>query len=458
MPALVHHQPQMHSQGKGLKKEALLPRRASAFAALSPSTTSRKVPTPATAAPAAGPQFRPPCQQTSLPQTHSQQQQQQHQTWEPVPMSSQQTQQRSTFPPSPFAPPPQHPLHHQHQPQQPTPGPRLALPAEFRKKYILKDELGVGGSGHIFSCVRRDDGKEFAVKLIPTNRIPSNRWVADDEKFGGLIPTEVYIMAKLQHPSLIQFIDYFPGHGIHLIVMELFGSAWKDSPIISEEAARFPVSANQPVRQKAMDLFELLEVRSLNEEESHIIFTQVVDAVNFMLQNGLVHGDIKDENVLVDWPTTPSPPSSQPSTLSTSPTPIPAPRPKAKLIDFGATISLDPAILATTHDFHGTLEFAPPEILLGQFYYPSLADAWSLGVLLYDMVSKGCMPFDTPDDIACPHVRPQPVQASAGCKDILRGLLEKDPKKRMTVEDVVRHPWFLRGPRHAGSSASHGKA
>ena len=265
-------------------------------------------------------------------------------------------------------------------------------------------------------------------------------------------------MAKLHHPSLIQFIDYFPGHGIHLIVMELFGSAWKDSPVVSEEAAQLSVSTNRPARQKAMDLFELLEVRSLNEEESHIIFTQVVDAVHFMLQNGLVHGDIKDENVLVDWPTTPTTPTSESPSSSISPTPITPPRPKAKLIDFGATISLDPAILATTYDFHGTLEFAPPEILLGQFYSPSLADAWSLGVLLYDMVSKGSMPFDRPEDIASPHVRPQPVQASAGCKDILRKLLEKDPKKRMTVEEIVRHPWFLRGPRQSGSSGSLGRA
>lgn len=257
-------------------------------------------------------------------------------------------------------------------------------------------------------------------------------------------------MAKLQHPSLIQFIDYFPGNGVHLIVMELFGSPWKDSPFNAEDDGVFPVSSSHPVRQKAMDLFELLEVRSLNEEDSHAIFTQIVGAVHFMLQNGLVHGDIKDENVLVDWSQSTSPSASSTSSSSSSTAPLPSnsrPRPQAKLIDFGATISLDPSILSTTHDFHGTLEFAPPEILLGHLYSPSVADAWSLGVLLYDMISKGAMPFDTPEDIVSPHVRPQPVQATAGCKDVLRGLLEKDPKRRMTVEQVVRHPWFTKGPK-----------
>ncbi|KAJ3043977.1 hypothetical protein HDV00_003504 [Rhizophlyctis rosea] len=360
---------------------------------------------------------------------------------------------------------PQH--HHHHQAPQPRQSSRVSLPVEFKKKYIVKDELGVGGSGHIFSAVRRSDGKEFAVKLIPSNRIPTNRWIADDDKYGGnLIPTEVYIMAKLHHPSLIQFIDYFPGNGVHLIVMELFGSAWKDSAFVADEVAtQFPVSTVRPVRQKAMDLFELLEVRSLNEDESHAIFTQIVDGVHFMLQNGLVHGDIKDENVLVDWPasssSTPASPSATPTPpatpTSTSAPATPArPRPKAKLIDFGATISLD-TVLSTTHDFHGTLEFAPPEILLGHLYSPALADAWSLGVLLYDMVSKGAMPFDTPEDIINPNVRPTPVHASAGCRDVLRGLLEKDPRKRMTVEQVVRHPWYLKGPKYSPSSASGGK-
>lgn len=294
------------------------------------------------------------------------------------------------------------------------------LVAAFRQQYgTVQDDLGSGGSGHIFSAVRRKDRKEVAVKLVPKICVPQGHWAQDIVY--GIIPREVQIMKNIKHPSVIRFVDYFSTSEIILIVMELFGSSWKSSTVRPTDPNPLPLLF-RPLRRRAMDLFELLEARKLTEEEVRIIFCQIVECIDYLLEHHhIIHGDIKDENILIDW---------------SGPTPI------AKLIDFGGAIEAIPNRLCDESDFHGTLEFASPEVILGKRYNAEKAEAWSLGVLLYGMVSAGTGPFASPQDSAFGGYRAPPC--SEGCRHLIGRLLDKDPRSRAGIKDILNHPWFMR--------------
>ncbi|KAJ1554624.1 hypothetical protein HK096_002672 [Nowakowskiella sp. JEL0078] len=365
-----------------------------------------------------------------------------------------------------------------HSPVSPNPAPvarkrppKYKVPPEFEARYALRDELGIGGYGYIFSAIRRKDSREVAVKLLPREHVAVNRWTVDPGL--GLVPMELWVMKNVVHPGIVQFYDLYQTPEILLIIMELFGNSWKNLPYgsstasVPQPADKF-LSANQaptcntddaipiagaiPLRRRSTDLFELLEVTPLTEQEARTIFIQVVDTLEHLLNyHGLIHGDIKDENVLVAR--------------------LPDGEMKVKLIDFGATIRVKAGKYLHTHrsddvdvdllnpaadcscgkrlsgqNFAGTLEFAAPEILKGEaFYDGERAQIWSIGVLLYDMLFR-CMPFaDVQAAIHQPFARNPTVTVSDRCLDLLDQILQKDPAQRLALEHIMQHPWYVEG-------------
>ncbi|KAJ3008658.1 hypothetical protein HKX48_008405 [Thoreauomyces humboldtii] len=295
------------------------------------------------------------------------------------------------------------------------------LPAAFRQLYgTVQDNLGSGGSGHIFSAVRRSDHKEVAVKLLPKSSVPHRAWVKD--AIFGCIPREVQTLKSIDHPNVVAFYDLFQDAHMFLIVMELFGSSWRTEQLTSFDPNPLPL-ATRPTKSRAMDLFELLEVRTLTEDDARTIFIQLVECADHLLSShALIHGDIKDENVLVDWS---------------------GPRPVAKLIDFGSAVALVPYRMCSQRDFRGTVEFASPEVVLGQPYDAEKTETWSLGVLLYGMLNKGSGPFFTPQATAySPYVVPL---CSAACGHLLSRLLTKKQASRADFAEILAHPWILKG-------------
>merc|ERR1712046_413580 len=221
---------------------------------------------------------------------------------------------------------------------------------DFHTQYLVKEQLGKGGFGVVYSAVRRSDGLEVAVKEVNKDE----RVVVGDNN----MPLEVALMQQLQDvPGVIRFIDYFDMQTCFYIVMERFHSK---------------------------DLFDFIsEQGPLPEALAKDIFRQLLTTLVSCHQKGVVHRDIKDENILID--------------LNTF---------KIKLIDFGSGCFFEDRVY---REFQGTRVYSPPEWVNSRAYRPEGLTIWSLGVLLYDMVS---------------------------------GCLKVNPHQRLNIHQVAAHPWL----------------
>merc|ERR1711868_196488 len=254
---------------------------------------------------------------------------------------------------------------------------------DFHAKYLVKEQLGKGGFGVVYSAVRRSDGLEVAVKEV-------NK----DERVGvgdNNMPLEVALMQQLQDvPGVIRFIDYFDMQTCFYIVMERFHSK---------------------------DLFDFIsEQGPLPEALAKDIFRQLLTTLVSCHQKGVVHRDIKDENILID--------------LNTF---------KIKLIDFGSGCFLEDRVY---REFQGTRVYSPPEWVNSRAYRPEGLTIWSLGVLLYDMVC-GDVPFESDAQISRAHLTwfPQ-LKLSEEVKSLISGCLKVDTSERLTLAEIAAHPWL----------------
>ncbi|KAK9807147.1 hypothetical protein WJX73_000269 [Symbiochloris irregularis] len=178
--------------------------------------------------------------------------------------------------------------------------------------------------------------------------------------------------------------------------------------------------------------------RGLPEEQARLFFQQLMVAVDFCHEKGIVNRDLKLENLLL----APCPEAGM------------AANPVIKLCDFG--FSKDEYIDSACDTACGTPEYVAPEVLLTNQYSGRAADIWSAGVILYVMLT-GRFPFKEAGDetlaqqtklkamfpriVKAQYARPTWV--SAGACGLISGMLTPDPAQRLTVKGVLTHPWFL---------------
>ena len=180
----------------------------------------------------------------------------------------------------------------------------------------------------------------------------------------------------------------------------------------------------------------------LPEDLARELFSQAAAAVHYCHKKGIVHRDVKLDNLLLAV-------GSSLDHRSTEPT--------VKLCDFGVSRLLqDPANDVMTEQC-GTPAYIAPEILLGcqadgNGYRGFTPDVWSLGVCLYAMLF-GTVPFKA-NNMADLHQmivkakyslkkKQRTEDLSKDLKSLIRGLLEPDPTKRLTMAQVRKHPWML---------------
>ena len=255
------------------------------------------------------------------------------------------------------------------------------------QRYQVTGILGKGGFGTVYSGVRRSDGVGVAIKQVHSCKV--NRW---DTWNGRKVPMELKLLLSVQkQEGVVKLLDFYEANNCFIFVME------------------------KPSECK--DLFDFItEKKYLEESLARNFFRQIVSTVLACHSKGVIHRDIKDENILVD--------------LITG---------KLKLIDFGSGALLKEEGEAYT-DFDGTRVYAPPEWILSGRYEGGPATVWSLGVLLYDMVC-GDIPWEKDGDIIGARlVFSRPV--TDHCRDLITSCLTRSQDQRISINNILQHPWL----------------
>jgi serine/threonine protein kinase len=173
----------------------------------------------------------------------------------------------------------------------------------------------------------------------------------------------------------------------------------------------------------AKDLFDFItEKGALDEELVVKFFRQIVTTIIACHHHGVVHRDLKDENLLMD--------------LKTG---------KLSLIDFGAFIKEEEQAFT---DFDGMHVYVPTEWICCACYQASPATFWSLGILLFDMV-QGNIPFEKDKEICSAELRYRKDFVLDEVKDLIRSCLCIRPKDSISLEDILHHSWMTSCSSHS---------
>lgn len=274
--------------------------------------------------------------------------------------------------------------------------------------YALQQLLGQGAFAQVWQATHLKSRRRLAVKVYKRNKVA-------DAELSNLIDGEVRVMQRATgHPNVIRLLDHHDSQRGRHIVMEFApgGSLF----------ARVRKSKGLPAAEAAAQ------------------FKQVVSAVAHLHASGCVHRDLKLENVLVGDDG------------------------QLKLADFGLSSVVGGTPGGTGSDRPrkvnnevGSLLYMAPEVLGGKRYRGMPADIWSLGVVLYTMLT-GAFPFhgrfeaDVRRAIALDEPKWSGRGIDKGAKKLIRSMLAKAPADRPTARQVLRDPW-LRSHTGGGSGS-----
>jgi serine/threonine-protein kinase len=206
----------------------------------------------------------------------------------------------------------------------------------LKNRYRIYDELGSGGAATVFLARDNDAGAMVIVKLVHVHLV--------DDKFIGRFEREIDLLQQLNNPHIIRLYDW---------ALQEYNETLQQS--ISYIIAEFI---------EGHTLADLIDTQgAFSEEEALTITRQLATALEAIHSRGIVHRDIKSQNIMV------------------------TPDGTAKLIDFGIAKAQNHATLTAPAHFAGTLHYAAPEQILEARDVDHRADIYSLGIVLYEMLS-----------------------------------------------------------------------
>ena len=252
--------------------------------------------------------------------------------------------------------------------------------------YEIKEKINEGGYSKIYLGLSKYTKDKVAIKIIDKSLLITN---PDDLL---LIKNELDVLKLLKHRNIMTLYEIYESSHYIFIVTEY----------LSHELINL-----------------ILNKKRLNESDALKIFVQLVDALLYIHKMKICHRDIRIEHILFDNNNIP------------------------KIIDFGYSCFYEKG--HSLNESIGSLSYACPEIIQQKSYDPELADVWSLGVCLYVMV-YGYLPFSEEDDeknnkLIISGKVDYPKEISNICKDLIKKMLEVNPKKRYNLLKISRHPW-----------------
>ncbi|WWC85840.1 uncharacterized protein L201_000707 [Kwoniella dendrophila CBS 6074] len=344
-----------------------------------------------------------------------------------------------------------------------------------KRGWRLKRKLGEGAFSAVWSAIpissyhSNMDSTEEGGNKVAALKLMDRQLSLQDSRTRISFLREVEVLRHISHPSIVSYLDSFTTPTHHVLVLEqLEGGELFDLMSVEENRKRMILPSPKSEDIKEWDRNGEGFVRR--------IFSELTRAVGWLHEVGVVHRDIKLENILF----TMNPFDLKPTSTGSIPLNLlPKNSPLIKLTDFGLSrfISISSPLLQTRC---GSESFAAPEIIMGKPYDGRETDSWAMGVVLYGMII-GELPFDreedneesiingngntnnnrpsTPNLMMDPKLRgrkrmmriakglysypdSQQQTISKEAKDLIGKLLTRDNKKRIKVNQLWNEKWM----------------
>ncbi|XP_064193190.1 serine/threonine-protein kinase BRSK2-like isoform X2 [Anguilla rostrata] len=261
--------------------------------------------------------------------------------------------------------------------------------ANYVGPYRLEKTLGKGQTGLVKLGIHCVTCQKVAIKIVNREKL--------SESVLMKVEREIAILKLIEHPHVLKLHDVYENKKYLYLVLEHVSGG---------------------------ELFDYLVKKGrLTPKEARKFFRQIISALDFCHSHSICHRDLKPENLLLDE------------------------KNNIRIADFGmASLQVGDSLLETSC---GSPHYACPEVIRGEKYDGRKADVWSCGVILFALL-VGALPFD--DDnlrnllekvklgvFHMPHFIPP------DCQSLLRGMIEVDAGKRLTLEQIQKHVWYIGG-------------
>ena len=263
------------------------------------------------------------------------------------------------------------------------------------KTYIISKTLGKGTFGKVKLAYNKDNKNEkYACKIL----LKSNIKDEDDYK---RCKREMDILKKMHHVNVVRTYEIISTETTYYIFMDFCAKG---------------------------ELFNyIVEKQHLSQEKSAFFYYQLINGIEYIHKKGVCHRDLKPENLLLTE------------------------KNKLKIIDFGLSNYFKGNLLETPC---GSPCYASPEMVMGNQYNGFCIDIWSSGIILYAMLC-GYLPFEEMENdeynevlfrniVECNVDYPDEFITPVA-KDLLCKILVKDPRKRITIDEIKLHNFYLLG-------------
>ena len=263
------------------------------------------------------------------------------------------------------------------------------------KTYVISKTLGKGTFGKVKMAYNINNKNEkYACKILLKSNIK-------DEDDNIRCKREMEILKRMHHVNVVRTYEIISTDTTYFIFMDYCGKG---------------------------ELFNyIVEQQHLSEEKSAFFYYQIINGVEYIHNKGVCHRDLKPENLLLTE------------------------KMKLKIIDFGLSNFYSGNLLETPC---GSPCYASPEMVMGKKYNGFFIDVWSSGIILYAMLC-GYLPFEEMENdeynevlfkniVECNVDFPKEF-ITPTAKDLLMKILVRDPKKRITIEEIKQHNFYLLG-------------